>query len=504
MKDMKNILLIFVGALFMLSCEDFLDKNPDNRTVLDSPEAVSELLVSAYPEAIYHGFTEVMSDNVDDKGIGRYVAEFIPNENAYYWNDHGADTYDSPTFYWNSCYAAIAAANHALDAIEEASFKDKYSAQRGEALAARAYAHFMLVNLFANNYNPQTSGTDLGIPYVIEPETVVFKNYKRATVQKIYDDIEKDLNEIFESNLIKDENYTVPKYHFTKSAVHALASRFYLFKGNWDKVIEHSNYVLAADAAGKLRDWNGKYLEYGANDLWAQYTKAEESANILLSRSYTNWGSGFIVFRYSLSPKKIAELFGQSIAGESRFDLVIGDKILYAAGDQQLGFVPKYKPRTETHDGNTDIGYPNTIVPLFTMEEVLFNRAEAYAMKEHYNLALADIDTYISKRKRGYDPEKPLTEEDMEKAYENVSGPELAPFYEVKEAQKLYLWYLLDLRRREFVHEGMRWFDIKRFNFEITHDLIDGGSMTLAKDDLRRAIQIPSTAVASGITPNPR
>lgn len=503
MKDMKNIILIFVGALLMLSCEDFLDKNPDNRTVLDSPEAVSELLVSAYPEALYQGFAEAMSDNVDDKGVGRYVAEYIPNENAYFWNDNAADSYDTPTFYWNSCYAAIAAANHALDAIDEVSDKENYSAQRGEALAARAYAHLMLVNLFANHYNPATSESDLGVPYVDEPETVVYKNYKRATVKEIYDNIEKDLNEIFESDLISDESYTVPKYHFTKTAIHALASRFYLYKGDWDKVIEHSNYVLGVDPAGKLRDWNGKYLKYEASELWAQYCKAEESANILLSRSYSDWGAGFVVFRYSLSSKKIKELFGVAISGETRFALAMGDKILYAAGDNQLGFVPKYKPRYET-SGNTDFGYPNTIAPLFTMEEVLFNRAEAYAMKENYELALSDIDSYLSKRNRAYDPANPITEEKMLEAYKNESGPELAPFYEVKESQKLYLWYLLDLKRREFVHEGLRWFDVKRFNFEITHDLIDGGSVTLPKDDPRRAIQIPSQAIAIGLQANPR
>lgn len=39
----------------------------------------------------------------------------------------------------------------------------------GEALICRAYAHFMLVNIFSMQYNEKTSSTDLGVPYITEP-----------------------------------------------------------------------------------------------------------------------------------------------------------------------------------------------------------------------------------------------------------------------------------------------------------------------------------------------
>ena len=41
----------FCAGLLSTACNDFLDEVPDNRTVIDTPEAVSELLVSAYPDA---------------------------------------------------------------------------------------------------------------------------------------------------------------------------------------------------------------------------------------------------------------------------------------------------------------------------------------------------------------------------------------------------------------------------------------------------------------------
>lgn len=502
MKNIKNKILVLMGVALLSSCNDYLDETPDNRTKLDSPEAVSELLVSAYPEAGYMAFTETMSDNVADKGVGGYIAEYQPNEDAFFWKDSGAEDYDTPVFYWNACYGAIAAANEALNAIEIAPDKENYTAQKGEALAARAYSHFMLVNLFAKHYNPETAKTDLGVPFVEKPEKVVFQEYKRATVQEVYDNIERDLNLAFD--LIKDEAYSVPKYHMNLTALHAFASRFYLYKGEWDKVIEHSDYVLGANAASKLRDWNGKYMTYEAKELWAQYTKTEESSNLMLNRQYTNWGPGLIVFRYSLASSKATELFGASNAGEANFDLIIGDKILYAAGELQLGFIPKFQDRIEATGGNADIGYPNSIVPIFTTEEALFNRAEAYAMKTDYTSTLSDLDAYFSKRTKAYNPDNKVDFDRIKLAYESVALPELEPFYAVNADQEYYISYLLDLRRREFIHEGLRWFDVKRYNLEVVHMLVDGSTITLPKDDLRRVIQIPAQAVAIGLQANPR
>ncbi|MGN0048573.1 MAG: RagB/SusD family nutrient uptake outer membrane protein [Bacteroides sp.] len=502
MKLSKSVTIACAILLSCTSCDDFLSKIPDNRTQLDSPAAVSELLVSAYPDEAYIAFTETMSDNVGDKGIGQYVAEYIPNQRAYFWEDDTSDE-DSPTAYWNGCYKAIAHANQALKAIREASNPEDYEVQRGEALATRAYAHFMLVNLFAKHYNPQTIANDPGVPFVTEPENVVFGQYTRNTVAEIYEQVESDLLEAM--SLIKDNSYEVPKYHFTKNALYAFASRLYLYKGEWDKVIQYSSLVLGDHPATFLRDWNGKYMNYEAKEMWAQYTKAEETANILLNRAYTVWAEGAIVFRYSLSAEKCVELFEVGTIGLRTFDSVIGDKILQAGGSDQCSFIPKYPDRLETSNGAT-YGIPNTIIPLFTMEEVLFNRAEAYVMSEQYDKALSDLDAYFQKRSSNYSSTNCVTEQSIRYIYEDLDWekPELAPFYTLTDRQQLYLWYLLDLRRREFVHEGMRWFDIRRFNFAITHTTIDGETFVLPKDDPRRVLQLPAQAIAIGMEANPR
>lgn len=494
---MKKIIIAVLGMTLLVSCEDFLSKLPDNRTALESPEAIAELLVSAYPEGAYQGFTETMSDNVGDKGKGgsRYVVDYQPNEYAYFWKDDPTDDYDSPTAYWNECYTAIAASNQALSAIDKKGNRPEYSAVKGEALATRAYSHFMLTNIFGKHYNPATSANDLAVPFVDEPEEVVIKNYTRTTVGDVYKRVEADLLQA--EGLIADENYTVPKYHFTQDAINAFFSRFYLYKADWEKVVSYSSKVLGSDPVAKMRDWNGKYASLDLSELRAQYTRSEEPVNILLAKGYSVWAQGVIVFRYALSPTKKEEVFSQTT---NPFELVIGDKVALAASDALLAFIPKFLDRIEKSGGGSS-GLPNTILPLFTTSEVLFNRAEAYVMLGQYDNALADINTYLKKTAKSY---KELKEDDLKAIYSSKKGPELSPFYPLNERQTKFLWFILDLRRKDFIQEGLRWFDIKRFDIEVEHDIFGGTSIKLPKGDLRRVVQIPGEAISRGLVPNPR
>jgi len=64
----RHILLFSLPLL--AGCSKYLEKSPDNRTELNSPEKVSQLLGTAYPQGNYMGFAEAMSDNVADKGVG--------------------------------------------------------------------------------------------------------------------------------------------------------------------------------------------------------------------------------------------------------------------------------------------------------------------------------------------------------------------------------------------------------------------------------------------------
>src|SRR5258708_14455903 len=231
MKKVVFHLCLWCPVLYLTSCNKQLDKLPDNRTVITNVVQVTQLLVSAYPHANYIPFMEPMSDNAEDKGTAPATADpesYQINSQSYRFQDVTSVRYDSPAAYWDSCYRAIATANLALtycNGPDSAS----YAAQKGEALVCRAYAHFMLVCLFAKSYDPKTAASDPGIPYVTQPQTAVFQQYTRGTVASVYANIESDLTRGLA--LIQDKTYgTAPKFHFTLQAAHAFASRFYMFK----------------------------------------------------------------------------------------------------------------------------------------------------------------------------------------------------------------------------------------------------------------------------------
>ena len=68
--------------------------------------------------------------------------------------------------------------------------------------------------------------------------------------------------------------------------------------------------------------------------------------------------------------------------------------------------------------------------------------------------------------------------------------------------QKALILTVLDFRRIEFLYEGIRYWDVLRWNIPVTHTTIDGATSTLTPDDDRRILQIPQIATASGIQLN--
>lgn len=263
MKYNKTIILLVVASLAMGSCKKgYLDVAPDNRTKIDNISKLGQLTGTAYPSYDYLTFTEAASDNSEDKGPG--VGEVNDKITTYYtWQDYDGSTTNTAGNYWNGCYEAIAAANQALEVIREGDLGDEALPYKGEALVARAYAEHMLAVFFAKAYEINGDNSSPGVPYVTEPETVLLAEYSRGTVQSTYDQIEKDLEEGI--RLIDDSKYKVPKYHFTKAAANAFASRFYLFKGDWKKVIEHASAVVpSGDWKSQLRPVAGKWKEEGS------------------------------------------------------------------------------------------------------------------------------------------------------------------------------------------------------------------------------------------------
>ncbi len=475
------IKLLLLGAVLAGGgCKKFLSTLPDNRAVISTPEQTSLLLTSAYPHSSYMLFCEAMSDNAEDKGnspLGVDPGSFQINIEAFKYEDELSTVgWDLPITYFDSCYHAIAVANQALAYCNNADSAN-YSAQKGEALLCRAYAHFMLATLFAKAYDPATAASDPGVPYITTVETHVFAKYDRKTVQYDYDMIENDLERGL--SLIQDASYgSAPKFHFTQQAAHAFASRFFLFKQQYDSVVFHASKVFgSSDPATLIRDQVTEYGTKQYNQIAIDYTLSTESANILLQEADSHWPSYYYQYRYGYGQNLNVQLFPNSANPN-----VTGGTyavITYGATPQFFNF-PKFV------SGNS------TVFPLFSMEEILMNRAEANIRLHNYTAAINDLNAWVSKNVKGYTP-----------AANNLTTTRIRTYYGLAQDAAM-IQAVLDFKRVSYMQEGLRWFDILRLKIPVQHTSTDGFSTLLAADDKRRLLQIPLEAEQEGMPLNPR
>lgn len=505
MKTNKIIKAFFIaiGIASLSACDSFLDKMPDNRTELNSKAKVSQLLVSAYPTGTFIQMAELMSDNTIDQGK-LYSCKSRSAEQSYRWQDVTETKQDTRKYIWDNYYGAIASANHALQFINSDENAKSMAAQKGEALICRAYSHFILVNMFAQHYNESTSKSDMGIPYIENPETQVQVNYPRETVAAVYEKIYRDIEEALP--LINDSEYnqTAIKYHFNKKAAYAFAAKFNLFYQKYDKVIEYATNVLGANPEKMLRNYNSYTSIPSAKEVGTAFIKDDQNCNLLLLPAKTSWPR--VLYSKSTNNKYTFNINVLKLNGPwGAYTNLNINKILYSAGEQN-NFLPKLYEFFEYTDQVAGIGYINIISAAMTTDETLLCRAEAYVMKNDFANATVDLATWYKARTEA--SATPLTEAYIDQFYgaaPDALCPAINPKFEVTVGKQLnFIKCVLHFRRVETVHEGLRWFDIKRYGIEVTHPLSGEQSEILTKDDLRRVVQLPSEVIAAGMTANPR
>ena len=521
MKKYIGFSIIALG-LTLTSCDDWLDKLPDNRMELQTPSDVSSLLVSAYPSSHPAYLLEMYSDNTDECVNPSWSEASRFQAQAYNWEDiteTGED--ESPQELWNRHYIAIASANAAIDLIEGKGSPAEYSEQLGEALLCRAYAMFQLSTVFCKAYNPATASTDLGLPYPTHPEKVVGTVYTRGTLEDLYGQIDKDLQRGLP---LVSSNYSKPKFHFNTEAAKAFAARFYLYKGDFAKAITYATEVLGADPTAKARDWDA----YAALNMNQQirpeaWVSADEKCNFLLQTVYSEWGAISGPYRFGDKYAHSYRItYDEDIASKGPFGAANSTFKQRVWSNTALAklFHRKVPYEFEYTDLQAGIGFAHAEYAVFTTEQLLLERAEAYALSGELQKAVDDYNT-IMKIYQNYP--KTFTLKQIVDFYNGVDyyTPKKAtvkkhfvkPVYTIDAEgsdQEALLQAILHLRRIMEVGEGYRMQDVKRYGIVIyrrqtnTSYTISAVTDSLTVDDPRRAIQLPQDVITSGLEPNDR
>ena len=521
MKKYIGFSIIALG-LTLTSCDDWLDKLPDNRMELQTPSDVSSLLVSAYPSSHPAYLLEMYSDNTDECVNPSWSEASRFQAQAYNWEDiteTGED--ESPQELWNRHYLAIASANAAIDLIEGKGSPAEYTEQLGEALLCRAYAMFQLSTVFCKAYNPATASTDLGLPYPTHPEKVVGTVYTRGTLEDLYGQIDKDLQRGLP---LVSSNYSKPKFHFNTEAAKAFAARFYLYKGDFAKAITYATEVLGADPTAKARDWDA----YSALNMNQQirpeaWVSADEKCNFLLQTVYSEWGAISGPYRFGDKYAHSYRItYDEDIASKGPFGAANSTFKQRVWSNNKLAklFHRKVPYEFEYTDLQAGIGFAHAEYAVFTTEQLLLERAEAYALSGELQKAVDDYNT-LMKIYQNYP--KTFTLKQIVDFYNGVDyyTPKKAtvkkhfvkPVYTIDAEgsdQEALLQAILHLRRIMEVGEGYRMQDVKRYGIVIyrrqtnTSFTISAVTDSLTVDDPRRAIQLPQDVITSGLEPNDR
>ncbi|RKE49278.1 RagB/SusD family nutrient uptake outer membrane protein [Sphingobacterium detergens] len=532
MKNRLLYILISAGILTISfsSCKKYLDELPDNRAELNTTDKIAKMLVGAYPSSSYVVVSELSSDNVDDVGpVYLNYPRFI--EEIYKWQDITETNNDGIERVWAACYSAIASANAALQAIEEQGNPISLNAQRGEALLARAYNHWILVNMFAQNYSKKYSATDLGITYMTKGETTLNPKYQRNTVAEVYNNIKKDVEEGLP--LINDASYansSVAKYHFNRAAAYTFASRVALFMEDWVKVVEYATLALGENPSTTLRDYKtiASFAAAYAN-ISREYNASSIKANFLIATASSSMGQTF--GNYSTNNRLAhggsigmtetvyaRQPFGRAT---SSTDYRIRAFVYSSTTTNKILF-PHLARMFEYTDQVAGIGFTKGVYAPITSEEALLNRAEAYIHLKNYGAAITDMQIHIDNNT--INNPATISEASINTwansfAYFTPTSPtpkkKLNPDFQIEAGtQENMIQAILSLKRLQFIQTGMRWFDVKRYGIEITRreaPAVFNGTMTytvtdntLTVRDNRRAIQLPQDVINAGLTPNPR
>ena len=164
--------------------------------------------------------------------------------------------------------------------------------------------------------------------------------------------------------------------------------------------------------------------------------------------------------------------------------------------------------------------------PEFTSQETILLRAEANLFLGNIDAAFDDLylwnhEHILLDESRNYQMTE-LSKEQILKFYSYYDNPsrkdpgfgivkkfhidEVCPSekYHLTQEIEPYMQCVQHFRRIQMIHLGNRWFDIKRYGFDVTHKMGINDVLHLDVLDSRYAIQIPSEVMGAGLDPNPR
>ncbi len=431
-------LILFIGCLSLsfsaISCNNFLDIEPEGKIIPKTTDDYRKLLTSAYTAyPNQKTLTTIRTDEVQIPDTDN--SEVVTVRDIFVYNDQSADA-STKEIPYETFYKVIFYANQTInDGATTMEVGDAKEQLLAEAHALRAMAYFDLVNLFAKPYNPTTAKTDPGI--VIQNEVDLENKRPKSTIEEVYRQIHSDIDvakskakaRIYEAGL---------NYRFSKLAILALEARVYLFEQNYTEALKSAEEALSIKNA--LQNLNSNLTMSVAN-----FQSVESILN--LEKAFDQNLSSFI-----FASEELKQAYDQTNDWRyvSYYSQLRGNAIVVKTGN-----------------GDTKIS--------FRTAELYFIKAESFVFLNQLNKATEALQPIIENR---YKPEAVSAIIEKLKQFD----------------QNEYKSYLLEERFREFAFEGQRWNDLRRLNQKRIIHTFDNENFVLQQNDPRYTLPFPRKA----------
>lgn len=406
-------------AVVFSSCSDELEQLPFNAIAtdiaLETPADFENALKGVYAGmrgSGYYGATsgaasiyfipDVISDDVIINNNGRRSRETF-----YDWR---YDEDNSSETFWLAAYRVVQRANFILENIDKLSGENK-TAVEGEALAARAIAHYDLVRLYADS-PANTNGGALGVPYVTSTDASLKPT--RNTLDDTYNSIMSDL-----TTALAQIPADLGVGRLNKSAVSAYMTRINLFMGNDGAVISSANGVSGSVAS--MADFPNVWKDASNEGVLFKIVVTEPD-NVSLGVAWLQESPDGIRSEYNVD-KALYDLYQDNDIRKAAYF----ETSAFAGVD--YNHIVKYRGRLTGNANEVD-------AKVLRYEEVLLSKAEAQYNTGDQGGALASLDELRSQRYMGF-------------SSPGETGQALADAIALE-------------RRLEFAFEGIRFFDLKR------------------------------------------
>jgi len=440
----KNYNILFL-LLFLISCTDFLEEQPDTQTSIKEQFETRNGVLAAL-NGIYRDlenvsstfaflYADVQSGNIKFTPSRSSKIVNIPSSirNSYSFTDTQEDS--DYRFYYRDLYEIINQTNVILEAINSFDFFTliRKNQLRAELLAVRSFAHFQVSLFYAQSYNFTTDASHLGIIYNTKTLAVDENFPARKTMKETYDLLKLDFNQalsIFQqSQLLTGPTYSL----FNKTTTTALFARVALQMNDWqtalnlaDEVIKNSGIKLTTKE-NYITEW--ELISTPISEIILEFTVPRTNSG-LVSSTISQY------FKFNSNTD-----YGDFVASEDLIDLFdINDirKELFILQNLEtnvngtLQNLPYYfTKKFQDNAGTTCI----------RLSEMYLIRAEAYARLNKNNDALIDLNSIRERANLN-----PLT----------TSANLL---------EEIFLE-----RRRELAFEGLLLFDLARFKKNVVRN----------------------------------